>query len=121
VLSAALMVIYMAAIASAWVRELRIDCGCFGSCGGLAAGVTPTYGVELRRDAALLVGAVLLARWPRGYFAIDGLLARGRNEAAQIPAPQPADRKRSAPPRGWDISPPRQLTECSAGHSACHM
>jgi hypothetical protein len=59
VVSAALMVIYMTAIASAWVRGLRIDCGCFGSGGGLAAGVSPTYGVELLRDAALLALAVL--------------------------------------------------------------
>jgi uncharacterized membrane protein YphA (DoxX/SURF4 family) len=82
VVSAVLMVVYMAAITSAWVRGLRIDCGCFGSGGDLAAGTDPTYGTELLRDAALLVITVLLARWPNGYFAIDGLLSGRREERA---------------------------------------
>ena len=34
----------------------------------------PTYGIELVRDAALTALAVLLARWPAGRLAIDGLL-----------------------------------------------
>ena len=72
--SAVLMLAFVVGIASAWARGLRIDCGCFGSGGDLAAGQDPGYGIELTRDAALFVLAVLLARWPAGRLAIDGLL-----------------------------------------------
>ncbi|WP_325696311.1 MauE/DoxX family redox-associated membrane protein [Pseudonocardia sp.] len=81
VVSAALMVVYMIGIGSAWVRGLQIDCGCFGGGGALAAGTRPTYGWELTRDAALLALAVLLARWPAGPLAVDRLLA-GRARSA---------------------------------------
>lgn len=73
--SAVLMLAFVIGIAAAWARGLRIDCGCFGSGGELAAGQDPTYGVELARDTALLVLALLLARWPAGRFALDGLPA----------------------------------------------
>jgi uncharacterized membrane protein YphA (DoxX/SURF4 family) len=68
--SAVLMLAFVVGIASVWARGLRIDCGCFGSGGELATGQDPAYGVELARDAALLVVAVLLARWPAGRFAL---------------------------------------------------
>jgi uncharacterized membrane protein YphA (DoxX/SURF4 family) len=68
--SAVLMLAFVVGIASVWARGLRIDCGCFGSGGELAAGQDPAYGIELARDAALLVVAVLLARWPAGRFAL---------------------------------------------------
>ena len=74
-ISAVLMLAFVVGIAAAWARGLRIDCGCFGSGGELAAGQDPTYGLELARDAALTVLAALLARWPTGRLAIDGLLA----------------------------------------------
>lgn len=81
VVSAALMVVYMIAIASVWARGLSIDCGCFGGGGDLAAGVHPTYGWGLTRDAALLVLALLIARWPAGRFAVDGMLWGGEEHA----------------------------------------
>jgi len=80
VVSAALLAVYMVGIASAWVRGLQIDCGCFGGGGALAAGTRPTYGWELTRDGALLVLTLLLARWPVGHFAVDGMLAGRREE-----------------------------------------
>jgi uncharacterized membrane protein YphA (DoxX/SURF4 family) len=80
VVTAVLMLVYMAGIASAWARGLQIDCGCFSHGGDLKAGEKPTYGTELLRDSAFLVVAILLARWPVGRFAIDGLLRGGRKE-----------------------------------------
>jgi uncharacterized membrane protein YphA (DoxX/SURF4 family) len=80
VLSALLMAAFVVGIASAWARGLRIDCGCFGSGGELAAGEDPAYGWELARDGGLFVLALLLARWPTGHCALDGLLARGQEE-----------------------------------------
>ncbi|GAA5139606.1 MauE/DoxX family redox-associated membrane protein [Pseudonocardia adelaidensis] len=68
--SAVLMLAFGVGIAAAWARGLRIDCGCFGSGGELAAGQDPTYALELARDAALTVLAVLLARWPGGRLAL---------------------------------------------------
>ncbi|TWF81840.1 methylamine utilization protein MauE [Pseudonocardia hierapolitana] len=68
--SAVLMLAFVVGIASAWARGLRIDCGCFGSGGELAAGQDPAYGPELARDAALMVIALLLVRWPAGRLAL---------------------------------------------------
>lgn len=80
--SAVLMAAFVVGIASAWARGLRIDCGCFGSGGLLAAGEEPTYGWELARDGGLLLVAVLLAWRPASLFAMDGLLGdRGRRPA----------------------------------------
>lgn len=83
--SALLMLGFVVGIASAWARGLRIDCGCFGSGGELAAGEDPIYGLELARDGGLFVLALLLARWPSGFFAIDKVLAGRREEVSQNP------------------------------------
>jgi uncharacterized membrane protein YphA (DoxX/SURF4 family) len=68
--SAVLMLAFVVGIASAWARGLQIDCGCFGSGGELAAGQDPGYGLDLARDAALMVLALLLTRWPAGRLAL---------------------------------------------------
>ncbi|MFR9805470.1 MauE/DoxX family redox-associated membrane protein [Pseudonocardia sp. RS010] len=75
VVSALLMAAFVVGIASAWARGLRIDCGCFGSGGELAAGEDPAYGWELARDGALLLLALFLAARPPGRLALDGFLA----------------------------------------------
>ncbi|TCK27209.1 MauE/DoxX family redox-associated membrane protein [Pseudonocardia endophytica] len=72
--SVLLMGAFVIGIASAWTRGLQIDCGCFGSGGALAAGVSPTYGTELARDVGLTVVAVLVAGWPSGRLALDDRL-----------------------------------------------
>jgi len=74
VLSALLMLAFVIGIGSAWVRGLRIDCGCFGSGGELAAGEQPTYGRELVRDLALLAAAVVVALSPPGPLTLDRFL-----------------------------------------------
>ncbi|MDO3682702.1 MauE/DoxX family redox-associated membrane protein [Micromonospora sp. C28ISP2-4] len=73
--SAALLVVFIAGIASAWARGLAIDCGCFGSGGQLAAGQTPSYLPEILRDIGFLVLAGFLLIWPRTPFSVDGWLA----------------------------------------------
>ena len=52
-----LMLIFIAAIASAWARGLRVSCGCFGSSQGIA-----DYGIDLLRDFAILASLVFLWR-----------------------------------------------------------
>jgi Methylamine utilisation protein MauE len=71
--SATLLILFVAAIASAWLRGLQIDCGCFGGGGTVAAGHTG-YGREITRDLALLAAALALIRWPRTHLAIDNVI-----------------------------------------------
>ncbi|MEH1013462.1 MauE/DoxX family redox-associated membrane protein [Micromonospora sp. CPCC 206060] len=73
--SAALLVVFVAGIASAWSRGLSIDCGCFGSGGQLAAGQSPNYGPEILRDLGFLALAGFLLIWPRTPLSVDGVLA----------------------------------------------
>jgi uncharacterized membrane protein YphA (DoxX/SURF4 family) len=72
--TAGLLAVFVAGIASAWARGLRIDCGCFGGGGELAEGVRPSYGWEIVRDLALLAVAVALAVRPRSPLSVDGWL-----------------------------------------------
>ena len=71
--AAALMVVFLAAVGSAWARGLQIDCGCFGNGGEVAAGQT-AYPLEVLRDAALLLIALALARRPRSRLALGSAL-----------------------------------------------
>jgi uncharacterized membrane protein YphA (DoxX/SURF4 family) len=69
VASAVLLVVFVAAVGSAWARGLQIDCGCFGNGGQVAAGET-SYPLEILRDVGLLVVALALARWPASRLAL---------------------------------------------------
>ncbi len=73
-ISAAVLVIFIAGIVSAWSRGLQIDCGCFGSGGELGAGADPVYGWDIARDVGFLALAGILLWWPRTRFSIDGIL-----------------------------------------------
>ncbi|MBM0240267.1 DoxX family membrane protein [Micromonospora sp. ATA32] len=73
--SAALLVVFITGIASAWSRGLNIDCGCFGSGGQLAAGQAPSYLPEILRDLGFLALAGFLLIWPRTPVSVDGWLA----------------------------------------------
>lgn len=73
--SALLLAAFTAGIASAWARGLRIDCGCFGGGGELAADQTPSYGFELGRDLFLLAAAGVLLWLPRTRWSLDGALS----------------------------------------------
>lgn len=76
VVSALLLVVFVAGIASAWARGLRIDCGCFGTGGELAAGESPTYGWEIARDLGFLLLAGYLIVRPDSRFSVDRFLTR---------------------------------------------
>ncbi|MDR7278967.1 putative membrane protein YphA (DoxX/SURF4 family) [Catenuloplanes atrovinosus] len=74
--SALLLAVFIAGIASAWARGLRIDCGCFGSGGQLAAGESPAYGWEIARDIGFLILAGYLIVRPQSRFSVDRYLTR---------------------------------------------
>ena len=55
------MIVFIAAVSSAWARGLSIDCGCFGGGGQVAAGQTK-YLQEILRDVGLLALAAFQGR-----------------------------------------------------------
>jgi uncharacterized membrane protein YphA (DoxX/SURF4 family) len=73
VLSAVLLLAFVAGVTQAWARGLSIDCGCFGGGGAVEPGET-TYVQELLRDAGFLLMAGWLVARPRTLFALDGRL-----------------------------------------------
>lgn len=72
-LSALLMLGFLAGVTQAWARGLSIDCGCFGGGGEVAPGET-AYVSELLRDTGFLALAVWLTVRPRTLFALDSRL-----------------------------------------------
>lgn len=77
VIAALLMAAFVIGIASAWARGLRIDCGCFGSGGELAAGEDPGYLWKILQDIGLLVLAAWTVRFAPGRLALDNALGIG--------------------------------------------
>jgi uncharacterized membrane protein YphA (DoxX/SURF4 family) len=75
--SGLLFAVYIVAIASVWIRGLRIDCGCFGTGGDLTGDQRPQYAVETIRDIALLLVAGFLAVFPRTRLSLDARLLDG--------------------------------------------
>lgn len=73
VISAVVLVAFMAGVSQAWARGLSIDCGCFGGGGEVAPDAT-SYGTELLRDAGFLALAAWLIIRPRTWLALDGVL-----------------------------------------------
>lgn len=70
VLSAGLLLVFVAGVSQAWARGLSIDCGCFGGGGAVEPGRT-AYVEELLRDAGFLLLAGWLVVRPRTLFALD--------------------------------------------------
>lgn len=70
---AALMVMFIVAIAQAWIRGISLDCGCFGKGGLLATDKLPvlTYSLEIARDIALALLGGYLIRFPQGKLGFD--------------------------------------------------
>lgn len=70
VVSALLLLAFVAGVTQAWVRGLSIDCGCFGGGGAVEPGQT-AYLAELARDTGFLLLAAWLVVRPRTLFAAD--------------------------------------------------
>ena len=65
-----LLVVFLAAVASAAARGLSIDCGCFGGGGTVPPGQAH-YGRELLRDLGLLLLAAWLVWQPTCRLCLD--------------------------------------------------
>ncbi|MFC4532890.1 DoxX family protein [Sphaerisporangium dianthi] len=72
--SALLMLAFVVGIASAWARGLRIDCGCFGGGGKLAADQSPSYFWEILRDGGLFLLGAWIVRYAPGRLSLDAAL-----------------------------------------------
>lgn len=93
--SAALFLLFIAGIASAWARGLSIDCGCFGG-GGQVDPADTRYGREILRDVGFLVLAIWIAAGPRSRLALDGRLGDERRLLA--PSAQDPSTRGPSPP-----------------------
>lgn len=85
VVSAIVLLVFIAAVVQSWARGLTIDCGCFGGGGQVEAGQT-RYPQEIARDTGFLLLAVWLMVRPRTLFSADGWLGWGRGRAVDEPA-----------------------------------
>lgn len=77
VISGLMLIAFTIGIVSAWIRGLRIDCGCFSRGGDLAAGERTQYLSATIRDIALLFAAGFLALFPRSRLSLDDKLLDG--------------------------------------------
>jgi uncharacterized membrane protein YphA (DoxX/SURF4 family) len=64
---------FLIGVASAWVRGLSIECGCFGN-GGYTADPVPGYVRELLINVVLIAASIWLARRPDTGWSVDRLL-----------------------------------------------
>jgi uncharacterized membrane protein YphA (DoxX/SURF4 family) len=77
--SAGVLVLFIAAVAQSWARGLTIDCGCFGGGGQVAPGETQ-YFWEIARDTGFLALASWLVIRPRTWLTLDGWKDRNAAE-----------------------------------------
>lgn len=80
ILSALLLLVYIAGVAQSWARGLTIDCGCFGNGGQVAAGQT-TYPQDILRDTGFILLAVWLMWRPRTFASVDGWLGGKQDDS----------------------------------------
>lgn len=71
VMSALLLIAFIAAVGQSWARGLTIGCGCFGGGGQVDAGQT-SYPSEIARDVAFLCLAGWLVLRPRTRLTVNG-------------------------------------------------
>jgi uncharacterized membrane protein YphA (DoxX/SURF4 family) len=81
--SSVLLLVFMAGIASAWARGLRIDCGCFSAGGPNAAVGASQYLGELLRDAGLLLVSLWLVWRPWSRLALGSDSASRSEESSR--------------------------------------
>ena len=81
ILSALVLVAFIAGVISAAARGLSIDCGCFGGGGDVAAGQT-AYTAEILRDLGFLALAGYLIVRPETPVSIDRMVRRRSGQPA---------------------------------------
>lgn len=97
VLSAVLLLVFIAAVAQAWARGLAIDCGCFGGGGQVSPDAT-RYGRELLRDAAFFMLAGWLLVRPQSWASVDGMTASRATAGNTAAAPETTAQRKVVTP-----------------------
>lgn len=70
--TALLMLGFVAGIASVWYRGYSIDCGCFGGGGDISPeGRASRYTVEIIRDSIFALMGFWLYKWPHTLLALE--------------------------------------------------
>ena len=77
-----MMIVYICLIASAWIRGLSIDCGCFSPGGFLPDTAKTKYLQDILRDVGLLACAVWVVILPTSPISIDKWIAGANTEEA---------------------------------------
>ncbi len=75
-ISAALLLVFIAGIASAWARGSRSTAAASARGASWPRDRAPTYGPEILRDVGFLVLAAFLLVWPRTRLSVDSFLER---------------------------------------------
>lgn len=71
-ITALLMLAFVAGIISVWVRGYSIDCGCFGGGGDISPeGRASRYTQEIIRDLAFTAMGLWLFVWPRSLYSLE--------------------------------------------------
>jgi uncharacterized membrane protein YphA (DoxX/SURF4 family) len=68
-----LLALFVAAVASALTRGLRIYCGCFGGGGSSPSAGWRTYLLEITRDLGFAAMSVWLMVRPRSHLTVEGV------------------------------------------------
>jgi len=75
VITALMLLAFVAGIAQAWARGLAIDCGCFGT--SYTTGADPVaYAIDIARDALMIAGCAGLTLAGPGRYAVQTPLNR---------------------------------------------
>jgi uncharacterized membrane protein YphA (DoxX/SURF4 family) len=116
-LSAALLVVFVAAVSQAWMRGLAIDCGCFGGGGEVGADATH-YGRELLRDAAFLALAGWLVLRPHTWASLDAITVRRTPTPETQPSPAARSSSAARPTKPAPAHPTRTAPRPAAANKA---
>jgi protein-disulfide isomerase/uncharacterized membrane protein YphA (DoxX/SURF4 family) len=71
--SAGLFVVFIIGIVQAGIRDIKLECGCFG---GGGTSTSTSYTLDILRDVGLLVLAVFLIVWPMTRWSVDEWLIK---------------------------------------------
>jgi uncharacterized membrane protein YphA (DoxX/SURF4 family) len=83
-LSAGLLLVFIAGIASVWIRGIEIDCGCFGG-GGASPNASSAYPLEIARDIGLAALAAFVLTLRSTPLTLDRVLLPRATDPEETP------------------------------------
>lgn len=114
-ITAGLLVVFIAAVSSAGLRGLRIDCGCFGGGGTVEH---THYLLEIGRDSLLLLVILLAVVAQRSRLSIDDRFLRGSAGVVEARQASSAKRRQLAELRAAEARRKQRVRSRLAGSAA---